>query len=197
MSLGVPEDYRVRGRPPRRGRVRAGERPPRRGLILTSAAAVMAIAFGVYVYHENASVEGPANDTPTATPTGAETPTDKAPPTGVIPNKYLGTWKGTIENDLGRNTRWMVIRQGEVGDTVMTLTAIGPTDGGGVYRCVFQARLESVHAGAIETSGSTVISAKPPSSCQPGTRSTLTLVGEDNLRRAGSGDRGTTYSRSQ
>ncbi len=204
VPLGVPEGESVRERPLRRGRGMAKGRP-RRGLVLTTAAVTIAIAFGSYVYHEEIFVNGPpaggpptATSTTTETPTtGPATPTGKAPPTGAMPKKYLGTWKGTIENDLGRHTRWMVIRQAQVGDTVLTLTAVGPTKDGGGYRCVFEARLDSVKADTVKTSSSTVTSAKPKSSCAPGKPSTLTLVGENGLRRATSDDRGTTYNRSQ
>jgi hypothetical protein len=144
----------------------------------------IATAIGAYVYHEDLSVE-------------------EQPPAhnraGVLPEKYLGTWKGAIENDLGHNTRTMVIRQGYAGETVMTLTADGPKVTGDAYHCVFKAQLDSVTIGAIRLSESTVASAKPPTECKPGRASTLTLVGEDKLHRANDdgSDRGLTYTRTQ
>ncbi|MGW5865110.1 hypothetical protein ACWFRJ_23375 [Streptomyces sp. NPDC055239] len=196
VALGVPEGNRF-GERPRRGRVLTGKQPPRRGLVLTAAAAVMAIALGAYVYHDATSVKvEPPSDKPT--PTGAATPTTTAPPTGAIPKKYLGTWENTIDNELGPNSRWMVIQQGDVGDTVVTLTAVGPTSDGDGYRCVFEAPLKSVTSGAIRLSSSTVTSAKPSSACKPGAPSTLTLLGEDQLRRVNSdGNVKLTYDRTR
>ncbi|MGW6026965.1 hypothetical protein [Streptomyces sp. NPDC055099] len=162
------------GTPPRPA---PGQRP-RRGVILATAAAVAAITIGAYVYHEETSV-------------------DEQPPTQAWPEGYLGTWQATIHNDLGDNPRRMVIRQGDVGDTVMTLTADGPSDTGGTYHCVFEARLDSVTIGAIRLRESTVASAKPATACKPGEASTLTLTGEDKLHRTNDGtDRGLTYTRS-
>lgn len=150
------------GRPPVRER-------PHRGLVLAAAAAVTAVALGAYVHHE-----------------GGLSVAEQPPvhqPAGVLPKEYLGTWETTVENGEGLHTRKMVIRQGHVDETVMTLTAVGTKEGGGAYRCVFAARLDSVTSGVVRLSSSTVTSGKPPSACTPGGPSTLTLMGEDRLRR--------------
>ncbi|WP_030791967.1 hypothetical protein [Streptomyces sp. NRRL S-920] len=170
VTLGAPE------RPPPRER-------SRRGLILATAAAIMAVAFGTYVHHEGSRVveQPPAHR-----------------PTGVLPERYLGTWKSSLEHKEGSHARTMVIRQGYVDDTVMTLTAVGPRRGGDAYRCVFEARLDSVTSRAVRLGSSVVTSGKPLSACAPGKPSTLTLVGEDKLRRADRDGAGKlTYKRSQ
>ncbi|AZM56691.1 hypothetical protein DMA15_32330 [Streptomyces sp. WAC 01529] len=170
VTLGAPE------RPP------AGERS-RRGLVLATAAAVVAVAFGAYVHHEGSRVE--------------EQPPAHGP-TGVLPEKYLGTWKSSLKNADGSHARTMVIRQGYVDDKVMTLTAVGPRKDGAKYRCVFEARLDSVTSGAVRLGSSAVASGKPPSACTAGKPSTLTLVGEDKLRRADRDGAGKlTYDRSR
>ncbi|MFF3060631.1 serine/threonine-protein kinase [Streptomyces sp. NPDC057909] len=104
---------------------------------------------------------------------------------GPIPEAYLGTWSGNIDNAAGHSTRELVIQQGKVGQAVLTLTAQGPIDSGGTYRCVFQADLtsepspdEPVHIGP-----STVTLGEPMSSCTPGKATTLTLLSDGTLRR--------------
>ncbi|MFB6707095.1 serine/threonine-protein kinase [Streptomyces sp. NPDC056333] len=104
---------------------------------------------------------------------------------GPIPEAYLGTWSGTIDNAAGHSTRELVIQQGKVGQAVLTLTAEGPVDSGGTYRCVFQADLtsepspdEPIHIGP-----STVTLGEPMSSCTPGKATTLTLLPDGTLRR--------------
>lgn len=98
---------------------------------------------------------------PTASPSTSSDPSDSPTPDGSpsstgpspgdeskngdgpIPEAYLGTWSGTIDNAAGHSTRELVIQQGKVGQAVLTLTAEGPIDSGGTYRCVFQADLTS------------------------------------------------------
>ncbi|CAM5490836.1 Protein kinase OS=Streptomyces tendae OX=1932 GN=GUR47_19755 PE=4 SV=1 [Streptomyces tendae] len=52
----------------------------------------------------------------------------------------MGDWTTAIDNASGTHPRKLTIAQGEVGDTVMTLVADGPTDTG-TYHCVFDAAL--------------------------------------------------------
>ncbi|MFJ2769641.1 hypothetical protein [Streptomyces sp. NPDC087300] len=155
----------------------AGARP-RRALVLATVAAVMAIAFGAYAYlHEDSVVT-------------------VEPQAGTL-DLYVGTWKATLENTQGKHTRTLVIRPGDVADTVMTLRADGPTKGGHGYHCVFTAKLESVTFNSVRLGRSTVASAKPPGSCAPGPRSTLTLTSDDQLRRVSEGNKDQlTYDRS-
>ena len=111
--------------------------------------------------------------------------TSRRTATDLIPEAYLGTWSGTIDSAAGHSTRELVIQQGEVGRTVLTLTAKGPMDTGGTYRCVFQADLtaEPSPDGPISIGPSTVTLGEPMSSCTPGKATTLTLLPDGTLRR--------------
>ncbi|MFC9843896.1 protein kinase [Streptomyces sp. NPDC060223] len=140
---------------------------------------------------------GPA--TPEPSPTSASaSPTTQASEGGTIPEAYLGTWSSGIDNDSGSNTRQLVIQQGEVGDTVLSLTADGPA-GGGTYHCVFQAPLAEAPTadGPLEIGPSKVTVGEPAASCSPGAASEVTLLPDGSLRRVNT-DTGEslTYTRS-
>nr|PPQ58344.1 hypothetical protein C5F59_17930 [Streptomyces sp. QL37] len=77
------------------------------------------------------------------------------------------------------------MQQGEVGDTVLSLTAEGPLDTGGSYRCVFQADLasEPSSGGPVRLGPSRVTEGEPQSSCTPGEPTVLTLLPDGSLRR--------------
>ncbi|MFJ4855793.1 protein kinase [Streptomyces sp. NPDC088730] len=102
-----------------------------------------------------------------------------------IPEGYLGTWSTGIDSAVGHSTRRLVIQQGGVGDTVLSLTAEGPTDAGGTYRCVFQADLTDVVTGdaPLRIGPSKVTLGEPMSSCTPGGPTTLTLLPDGTLSR--------------
>ncbi|WP_326744818.1 serine/threonine protein kinase [Streptomyces sp. NBC_01724] len=173
-------------------------------IALVAVAVLVAIGAGGSVY-ALMSDDGkkPAASSPTASPTASSDPSDSPAPDdsssstdpspgeeskngdGPIPEAYLGTWSGAIDNAAGHSTRELVIQQGKVGQAVLTLTAEGPIDGGGTYRCVFQADLtsepspdEPIHIGP-----STVTLGEPMSSCTPGKATTLTLLPDGTLRR--------------
>ncbi|MEU6510027.1 serine/threonine-protein kinase [Streptomyces sp. NPDC046942] len=117
---------------------------------------------------------------------------------GAVPAGYLGTWSTTIDNANGANTRQLTIRQGQVGDTVLTLVADGPTDGGGSYHCVFEAKLDRQPSGngPLEIGPSTVSSGEPASSCTPGEATEITLQPDGTLKREKtSGGESLTYTR--
>ncbi|MFI5687328.1 serine/threonine-protein kinase [Streptomyces sp. NPDC051636] len=212
-GLGSTPPY---GPPP----VGVGPRAPhgnrRSTALLVVVALVVALAAGGSVY---AMMKGGGDDTAggTASPspaTGAPTtpgpsPTSPEPasPTapesseasdGAIPAGYLGTWTTSIDNANGHNTRELTIRQGEVGDAVLTLVADGPTDGGGSYHCVFEAELAEQPSGGgpLEMGPSTVSVGEPSSSCTPGEATEVTLLSDGRLKRAkkGSGE-SLTYTR--
>ncbi|MFF4350325.1 hypothetical protein [Streptomyces sp. NPDC001530] len=128
--------------------------------MLAATAAVLAITLGAFVY-------------------GMAPFTHKQPPSrvvsGDVPGQYVGTWKTTINAD---HNRRLVIKQGRVGDVVMSLTADGPG-----YHCAFQAKLVSVEFGSIRLGKSTVTAAHPADSCVPGDPTTVVPVGDDQLRR--------------
>ncbi|MET9655669.1 serine/threonine-protein kinase [Streptomyces sp. NPDC006510] len=176
----------------------------RRGstIALVAVAVLVAIGAGGSVYaFMNGRTTGP-----TPSPTGSQSPTDTSSdssatddPTspdpsstddrkngdGPIPSGYLGTWSGSIDNEAGRSTRELVIKQGAVGQSVLTLTADGPLDTGGSYHCVFQADLtaEPSPGGPVEVGPSTVTVGEPMTSCTAGKATTLTLLPDGSLRR--------------
>ncbi|MFJ8788979.1 protein kinase [Streptomyces sp. NPDC102462] len=136
---------------------------------------------------------------PTGGPTGGTpSPTDSAPADGVVPAAYLGTWETSIENAAGHNTRELTITQGKVGDTVLTLVADGPAEGGGTYHCVFEAKLAEQPSGEgpLRIGPSTVASGEPLSSCSPGEATLVTLLPDGRLRRTKpAGGENLTYTR--
>ena len=111
-----------------------------------------------------------ASASPSATPTGE----------GAVPSGYLGTWNASIDNDTGHNTRQLTIRQGKVGDPVLTLVADGPN-----YHCEFSADLTQEPGGEspLAIGASTVTSGKPLSSCNPGSATEITLLSDTTLER--------------
>jgi hypothetical protein len=189
----------------------APQEPPRRSgrstAALVAVALVVALGAGGSVY---ALMSGDGNntrsggDTTASATTGAPTtadpttqdPTPQAPTTqppttaevepgsGAIPAEYLGTWTAVIDNATGHNTRRLTIQQGEVGDTVLSLTAEGPA-GGGTYHCVFQAELaeEPTDGGSLAIGPSTVTVGEPATSCTPGAATELTILPDGRLRR--------------
>lgn len=142
----------------------------------------------------------PSEDAPPATATGSPSPSESPDGTGAgdVPKKYVGAWSGTIDGDAGRSTRELSIRQGEVGDTVLVLTAEGPTDTGGTYECVFEAALDAAPgSGPLKIGPSTVASGRPMSSCTPGSATELTILPDGRLRRTTtSGGESVTYTKS-
>jgi hypothetical protein len=125
-------------------------------------------------------------------------PTTSAPPSdGTVPADYLGTWTTTIDSADGLHTRELTLDQGEVGDTVLSLVAEGPT-ANGTYRCVFQADLAEVPNGdgPLNIGPSTVTTGEPRSSCTPGAPTEITLLPDGTLQRTNTGtDEKLTYTR--
>ncbi|MEU0738709.1 serine/threonine-protein kinase [Streptomyces sp. NPDC006134] len=145
----------------------------------------------------------PGTDTPGASTPAAPSPAESTtrPATteadGAVPADYLGTWTTTIDNAAGRHTRRLTIRQGEVGDTVLSLVADGPA-GNGTYHCVFEAELTSDPGpdGPLRIGPSTVTVGQPRSSCTPGESSRVTLLPDGRLQRVHTGAEGSlTYRR--
>ena len=89
-------------------------------------------------------------------------------------------------------------QQGEVGDTVLSLTADGPLEGGGTYHCVFEAALtdEPSDAGPLAIGPSTVTTGEPAESCSPGAATTVTLLPDGRLRRVDTAGKSVTYEKS-
>ncbi|QEU92936.1 serine/threonine protein kinase [Streptomyces kanamyceticus] len=192
--------------------------PPRRSTRSTVAlivvAVIVAIGAGGTVYAvmndegtdnkgstdaKNSASSAPTTPGPTASSTA---PSERASATssaeeGTVPEKYLGTWRGGLKSDAGSSTRELALQQGEVGDTVLSVTADGPAKGGGTYHCVFQGKLESASDDRLHIGPTEVTVGEPMTSCTPGQPSVVTILGNGKLRRAntdGSGE--LTYDRS-
>ncbi|MFD5544576.1 serine/threonine protein kinase, partial [Streptomyces sp. NPDC127079] len=174
-------------------------------LLVTVALIVMLAAGGsVYALLNNGGsgddAKGPDRPTPTtsaAAPTTSEepspTPSPSASTSPVVPTSFLGTWTTAIDNSTGHNTRELTIRQGAVGDTVLTLVAAGPG-----YRCEFTAKLAGRPGagGPLDIGPSTVTSGKPLSSCTAGDPTEVTLLPDGRLKRATKGGgESLTYSK--
>ncbi|MCS0601210.1 serine/threonine protein kinase [Streptomyces sp. LP11] len=182
------------------GGLGTGQEPERRDrrstALLVAAALVVAVGAGGTVYAlmrngaatDGSSGGGTASPAPVSSSAPAEggasgPPTRETPsPSGSVPDAYLGTWETTIG---GAGTRELTIRQGEVGDAVLTLVADGSTEGGGSYHCVFEATLSERPdgQGPLEIGPSTVTSGRPASSCAPGEPTEVTLLPDGTLKR--------------
>ncbi|WP_097868475.1 serine/threonine-protein kinase [Streptomyces sp. rh34] len=108
---------------------------------------------------------------------------------GAVPKDFLGTWTGSIPGEQGASSRTLTIRQGEVGDQILVLTAEGPLASGSTYHCEFTAPLSGPPAGdgPVRIGPSTVSSGRPASSCTPGKPTELTLLPDGDLRRSTAG----------
>jgi hypothetical protein len=196
-------------------------RPDRSGgrlgsVVLVAVALVVALGAGGSVYalmkkgeeggKENDGKGGPTTsgpETPGSTtpgPTDPETsadPTTESPDAGTVPEDFLGTWNATLSGSDGSDTRELVIQQGEVGDTVLSLTADGPLEAGGTYHCVFEAELSEApdDDGPLRIGPSTVTEGEPATSCSPGAATTVTLLPDGRLRRVDTAGKSVTYTK--
>ncbi|WP_159776191.1 serine/threonine-protein kinase [Streptomyces sp. HM190] len=196
-------------------------RPDRSGgrrssVVLVAVALVVALGAGGSVYalmkkgeergKENDGKGGPTTSGPetpgptTPEPTDPETspdPTTESPDAGTVPEDFLGTWNATLSGSDGSDTRQLVIRQGEVGDTVLSLTADGPLAAGGTYHCVFEAELSEAPDGdgPLRIGPSRVTEGEPATSCSPGAATTVTLLPDGRLRRVDTAGKSVTYTK--
>jgi hypothetical protein len=151
------------------------QRRPHRVLALAAVAAVLAIAFTAFGYqlrpfiHQQFPAHSVQGDDPSSSPTPVVS--------GDVPQAYLGSWRTTITNSEGDNTRSLVIKQGRVGDDVLLLVADGPATSG-TYHCVFTAPLAAVSSAGSELRvGPSTVTSGDPSICKRGGATTLTLTG--------------------
>ncbi|MFG2651678.1 serine/threonine-protein kinase [Streptomyces sp. NPDC048436] len=217
-GYGYPQQGPYGPTPPYGPLVHPQGEPPRRSgrstAALIAVAVIVALGAGGTVYavmKGEGSTEagddspGSTSSAPTTpgTPSGEKTPDPETPPTspaskndeGAIPDEFLGTWSGSIENDLGTNPRQLVLQQGEVGDTVISITADGPTKTGGTYHCLFRGKLESASGNTVRLGPTDVIDGEP-ANCKPGQASTVTLLSDGRLHRENTGtDKGLTYTK--
>ncbi|CAM5243380.1 Serine/threonine-protein kinase PknD [Streptomyces tendae] len=124
---------------------------------------------------------GPSDPTAGRSPSAGSTA--PAADEGTVPTGYVGDWTTAIDNASGTHPRKLTIAQGEVGDTVMTLVADGPTDTG-TYHCVFDAALtaEPSADGPLRL-GPSQVRTGPSSNCAPGGSTTVTLLPDGSLER--------------
>ncbi|MFJ9689125.1 serine/threonine-protein kinase [Streptomyces bacillaris] len=110
---------------------------------------------------------------------------------GAVPEDYLGTWTASLPGERGDSTRKLIIRQGAVGDQVLSLTAEGPLALGATYHCEFTAPLAARPSAdedePVLIGPSAVSVGRPASSCSPGKSTELTLLPDGTLRRATTG----------
>ncbi|GAA2764053.1 hypothetical protein GCM10010103_30940 [Streptomyces paradoxus] len=141
---------------------------------------------------------GTSPTTPGPSPTTSRPDTSPSPADGTIPAGYLGTWTTTIDNADGEHSRSLTLQQGDPGDTVLSLVADGPTQGGGTYHCVFEGRLttEPGSDGTLSIGPSTVKVGQPRTACSPGAATEVTLLPDGTLQRVNtnSGER-LTYTK--
>ncbi|GGT14023.1 hypothetical protein GCM10010240_54080 [Streptomyces griseoviridis] len=174
--------------------------PPNRTpstVLLLVIALVVALAAGASVYAlmsgggSGDGDGGRASDDPRPAPTAATSSaspagspaeeTEAAKETGgALPAAYLGTWTTTVDNATGHHRRSLTLRQGEVGDTVLSLVA----DGDG-YHCAFEAALTADPGtdGPLRFGPSTVTTGEPASACTPGSSSEVSLLPDGRLER--------------
>ncbi|MGW4879862.1 serine/threonine-protein kinase [Streptomyces sp. NPDC004262] len=179
----------------------------RRSVLLVAVALVVMLAAGGSVYGllnsgggDDDKAGGPADPAPSApartsagepAPTGS--PSSSAPSAGSVPTGFLGTWATSIDNSTGHNTRELTIRQGAVGDPVLTLVADGPG-----YHCEFDAKLTGKPgtSGPLEIGPSAVTAGRPRSSCSAGEATEVTLLADGRLKRVRKdGEESLTYSK--
>ncbi|MFI5572268.1 protein kinase [Streptomyces sp. NPDC051740] len=189
--------------PPPYGPVSEPRRDNRSTVLLVVIALVVALAAGgtVYALMSGGAADNRAGGDPTAPPSPSGTsrssapttpddtrpPSTSAPADGTVPADYLGSWSTTIDNASGEHTRRLTIRQGEAGDTVMSLVADGPT-GDGTYHCVFEARLTAGSGDRLELGPSSVTVGQPSGACTPGSASEVTLLPGGSLQRVTTGN---------
>ncbi|MEU5164841.1 serine/threonine-protein kinase [Streptomyces mutomycini] len=163
---------------------------PRRGtastvlLVAVAMAVAVGAGWGVFSFMRNAE-GGAGSPYGSHTTPGDGSSADGGDADGAVPARLLGAWSGNVDGGAGTSTRRLVVRQGEVGEAVLSLTAEGPLDTGGSYRCVFQADLESEPSsgGSVRVGPSRVTEGEPMSSCTPGEPTVLTLLPDGTLKR--------------
>ncbi|MGC4926023.1 serine/threonine-protein kinase [Streptomyces cyaneofuscatus] len=149
---------------------------------LVAVAIVVAIGAGGSVY---AFMNNKGGDTPTPGPSSSASDNTAGNDDGGVPGDYLGTWSASLPGDRGASTRKLTIRQGDVGDQVLSLTAEGPLALGATYHCEFKAPLTARPADGepVLIGPSTVSVGRPAASCSPGKATELTLLPDGTLRR--------------
>ncbi|MFD5696585.1 serine/threonine-protein kinase [Streptomyces lasiicapitis] len=192
--------------------------PPRRSgrstALLVAVALIVALGAGGTVYAvmkgddgdpkargggDGKNRESSAPETPGSPSQSDSSPTPSPSTTTAsdktVPDKFLGTWNGTVSGDAGVSTRQLTIQQGEEGDTVLSMTADGPMAGGGTYHCVFQGELTSASEDRLNI-GPTRVTVGGPPACDPGKPTVVTILPSGELHRVNTdGSRALTYTK--
>ncbi|OON74881.1 serine/threonine-protein kinase [Streptomyces tsukubensis] len=191
------------GPPYGQGQTGPGGRQPQRSgrstAALIAVALVVALGAGGSVYalmREGGDEPGSGHSSSAASSSqGSETPTttgesesgstegdknandtDNTSTGGDVPDKFVGSWRSTLEVSGGTQELRMTITQGSTGDTVMTLADSGPA-----YDCRWTARLNGGDD-TLELSPSDLTQGEKPQ-CSPGKTSRLQLTDPNTLVR--------------
>ncbi|MFJ4706723.1 protein kinase [Streptomyces anulatus] len=172
--------------PPARERRSAGATV---ALIVVAVVVALGAGGSVYAFMNGAAPGKTASPGPSGSGGSGGSGGGKQGGEGAVPEDFLGTWTGSIPGEEGASTRTLTIRQGDVGDQVLVLTAEGPLASGSTYHCEFTAPLADRPAGdgPVRIGPSTVSSGRPASSCTPGKPTELTLLPDGDLRRSTAG----------
>lgn len=167
-------------------------------LALVTGGAVYAVMNGGRLAPESGPEGGSSADPDKSPPGGDDTPAQPAntpdveSDEGQVPQEFIGTWRASFEAaEGGTNTRVLTIRQGKVGETVMTLTGRGPG-----HDCRWTATLKA-SGPPLELNTSDVTQGSR-AACSPGEWSRLSLATPNSLVRELVGSDGTplTYTKS-
>ncbi|MFF2653061.1 serine/threonine-protein kinase [Streptomyces sp. NPDC058045] len=173
-GTGGTGPYGMPGPQPRR-------RTPRSTVALVVVAVVVALGAGGSVYSamKNAGAHGKGGSSNGGSGSGGSGGSGG----GKVPDRFLGTWKSGLDTASGHSSRTVVIKQGSVGDTVLALTADGPTADGSGYHCIFHADLDRAPSGGSVHLGPSTVTTGPSASCSPGAATTLTILSDGRLQR--------------
>ncbi|MFE2322831.1 hypothetical protein ACFXD5_02700 [Streptomyces sp. NPDC059385] len=151
---------------------------------------VLGIAAMVWTTSAKApSSSAPPAQTPRSTPPESPSAPGRAPsqaplvsaaPTGAVPAAFLGVWEGSISDDTGEHHRRMTIRQGKVGDEMVTTRTTSNATGSSI-QCRGTGTLVAADSGTIELD-TMVTESIPSGRCKSIGEQTLTLLDDNRVR---------------
>ncbi|MFB7206740.1 hypothetical protein [Streptomyces sp. INR7] len=109
-----------------------------------------------------------------------QAPPASSSPTGAVPAVFLGVWEGSIGDDVGEHHRRITIRQGKVGDEMVT-TRTTSTATGSTIQCRGTGTLVAADSNTIELD-TMVTESIPSGRCNSVGEQTLTLLDENRVR---------------
>ncbi|MFD9725328.1 hypothetical protein [Streptomyces sp. NPDC059072] len=123
--------------------------------------------------------------TPPETPSSAGRGPDQAPsvsaaPAGAVPAVFLGVWEGSISDDTGEHHRRLTIRQGKVGDEMVTTRTTSNATGSSI-QCRGTGTLVAADSSTIELD-TMVTESIPSGRCKSIGEQTLTLLDDNRVR---------------